>query len=263
MDKINIAFGITEDWLKYTCVTMCSILSHASSGEYNFYILSTMSEEKFKENFAPFKEKLSSIYPFSINYIKMDLSDFDGIVHDKRVGVSAYFRLKLPSVTKLEKVIYLDSDLVVLDDIKQLWAHDISDYYLATVEDKYSALMTCQAGLSDDDTYFNSGVMVMNLKKFREDNLEEKIFNKLHEADNRYSDQDVLNDICRDKVLFLPLKYNLMLSRDDANSFPKRKDEYNEALKHPVIMHYSIKPWFLPVEYSEYWRKYKEIMHNV
>lgn len=263
MSEINIAFGVTEDWLKHTYVTIYSILANSCSAkEYSFYIMSTISEEKFFEDFKPIKENLPDISKYSVNYIKMNLSDFDGIVHDKRVGISAYFRLKLPSVTNIDKAIYLDSDIVVLGDMKELWRYDISDYYIGAVEDKYSALMTCQAGLSDDETYYNSGVMVLNLKKFRDENLEQKIFEKLHEPDNNYSDQDVLNDICRDRILSLPLKYNLMLSCEDANSFPERRAEYNEGIKNPFIFHYSIKPWFLPVQYSEYWRQYSDKLYK-
>ncbi len=261
MTKINIAFGITKDWFEHTCVTICSILSHSENDEYKFFIMSDFDEEEFEKIFQEKCKILKSIYPkFEYEYVKMDNSDFYGIVHDKRVGVSAYYRLKLSSVTTVDKMIYLDSDLVVLSDIKELWNCDTENSLIAGVEDKYSALMTCHANLADDDIYFNSGVMIMNLKKFREQNIEEKIFQKLNEENNDYSDQDVLNDICRNQILYLPLKYNLMLTTDDPNAFPARKDEYNQALKNPFILHYAIKPWILSVQYSEYWRKYFEVL---
>ena len=180
---IKIAFGVTEDWLEHTFVTMCSILSNAKgvNEKYSFYVLSDISEEKFETLFEPIKYKLNNIYPFEYKYIKMNNSDFDGVVHDKRVGISAYYRLKLPSLLNEEKVIYLDSDLVVTDDISKLWNYDIDNYYLGAVEDKYSDIMGCQANLPEGETYINSGVMLMNLKNFRCDNLEEKIFKKLYD----------------------------------------------------------------------------------
>ena len=255
--KINIAFGVTEDWLEYTFVTINSILENSGmENEYKFFIMSDVSKDKFEQITEPFKKKLPTKNLFDICHIKMNNSDFDGVVHDTRVGVSAYYRLKLSSLTDVDKIIYLDSDLVVLSDINELWNFDTNDYLIGAVEDKYSDLMTLQANLSEGDTYINSGVLLMNLKKFREENLEEKIFEKLREVDNKYSDQDVLNDLCRDKILYLPLKYNLMLTTDDPNAFPKRKDEYTNSLKSPFILHYAIKPWVLPVQYSEYWRKY-------
>lgn len=263
MEKINIAFGVTKDWLKYTYTTICSILCNGSENDYQFFIMCDISEEEFRKDFEKVHKKLNhsqKIYP---NYIQMNNADFEGIIHDERVGISALYRLKLSSLTDVDKVIYLDSDIVVLDDISKLWNYDIKDYLAGAVEDKYSDLMTCRAELKDGDIYFNSGVMLMNLKRFREENLEEKIFNKLSEAENDYSDQDVLNYICQNRVLYLPLRYNLMLTTDDPNAFPNRKDEYNEALENPFILHYSIKPWILPVQHSEYWRKYNDMLNAI
>lgn len=262
MSKINIAFGVTEDWLKYTYVTMCSVLMNSQKEDkYKFFILSDLSDSNFQSNFKNYLEKLHLIRPFEHEYIKMNNSDFDGIVHDKRVGISAYYRLKLASLTTEDKIIYLDSDIVVTDDISKLWHnYDIEKYLIGAVEDKYSSLMGCKANLNDDDIYYNSGVLIMNLKNFRNNNIENLIFNKLREPNNLYSDQDVLNDICRGQILDLPLKYNLVLSADDVNTFPTRKKEFEASLNNPVILHYTIKPWLIPVQYSEYWRKYADYL---
>lgn len=262
MTNIKVAFGVTKDWIEHTFVTVCSILSNAKKGDdkYTFYIMSDISEDEFETIFEPVKNKLNNLYPFEYKYIKMVNSDFDGVVHDTRVGISAYYRLKLGTLTQEDKIIYLDSDIVVTDNLTNLWNYNVENYYFAAVEDKYSELMGCHANLPEGEIYINSGVMLMNLKKFRCDNLEEIIFKKLREPENTYSDQDVLNDICRNKILHLPLKYNLMLTRDDPNSFPARKEEYRKSINSPVIMHYSIKPWILPVQYSEIWRKYSEII---
>lgn len=260
MSKIKIAFGVTKDWLNYTYVTMCSILSNANVFDYYcFYIMCDIDEDEFEKSFCSAKEKLNSIHKFEYEYIKMDNSDFDGVIHDTRVGISASYRLKLASLTGEDKIIYLDSDVVVLDNISKLWDYNIENYLIGAVEDKYSDMMKCHANLDYDDTYINSGVLLMNLKKFRETNLEEQIFDKLRE-NTTYSDQDVLNDVCRKQVLYLPLKFNLMVIRDDPNSFPKRREEFTEALKEPVVIHYVIKPWFLPVQYSEHWFKYANIL---
>ena len=261
MSKINIAFGVTKDWLKYTYVTICSILLNASpEDEYNFYILCDQPDE----NFEQIRKKLQNIYPYpcpksNYHFIKMNNSDFYGVIHDTRVGVSASYRLKLPSLVKEDKILYLDSDLVVLGDIKELWEYDINDYLIGAVEDKYSEMMACHANLPEGSIYINSGVMLMNLKKFRQTGLETVIFNKLRE-NNTYSDQDVINDICQEQILYLPLKYNLMVLRGDTNSFPNRREEFETSLLSPFIIHYTIKPWILPVQYSEYWIKYAKLL---
>lgn len=262
MSKINIAFGVTEDWLKYTYVTMCSILANSDKNdEYKFFIMCDISEKDFLKTFENISEKLKEIRYFEYEYIKMDPSDFTGIVHDKRVGVSALYRLKLPSVVSDKKIIYLDSDVVVTDNLSKLWSYDVENYLIGAVEDKYSNLMTCHADLNDGDTYYNSGVLIMNLESFRKNKIEETIFKKLREQNNSYSDQDVLNNICNGKILSLPLKYNLMLTMEDENAFPLRREEFSNSLKSPVILHYSIKPWVIPVQYSEHWKKYSDYLY--
>ena len=188
MSRISIAFGVSEDWLKYTYVTMCSILSNSDSAdEYKFYIMCDTSKERFGFEFEKVYQKLSQIRPFEYEFIKMDNSEFDGFVHDERVGVTASYRLKLSSLVKGEKIIYLDSDLVVLGDIRELWDYDITDYYIAGVEDKYSDMMKCRVNLSESDTYFNSGVIVMNLKRFREDRIEaeQKVLEEYKNVDDK------------------------------------------------------------------------------
>lgn len=262
MSRINIAFGITEDWLDYMFVVMCSILSQACDDKYKFFIMCDIEIEKFEFKFSKVAKILSNIHPFEYEYIKMNNSDFKGVVHDARVGISAYYRLKLASLTDVDKIIYLDSDIVVLDNILSLWRYDINDYFIGAIEDKYSDLMGYRVGLSENDIYINSGVLLMNLKKIREENIENLFFEKLRLPNNDYSDQDVINDLCKEKILFLPLKYNLMLTTDDPSSFPKRRNEYNNSLKAPVILHYSIKPWILPVQYSEYWINYKNKLYK-
>lgn len=262
MSYINIAFGVTNDWLEHTFTVICSVLSNSdNSSEFRFFIMSDIPVEEFNKRFSDILSKLRVINNrFECEYIMMDNSEFDGVVHDSRVGISAYYRLKLGSMVNVDKILYLDSDIVVLKDISTLWNYDTEKFYIGAVEDKYSALMGWRAGLQENEIYINSGVLLMNLKKFREDNLEEKIFEKLREDNNDYSDQDVLNYICKGKILYLPLKYNLMLTVDDENSFPERKAEYQDSLKVPVVLHYSIKPWVIPVQYSEYWVKYHNIL---
>ena len=98
---------------------MCSILSHAGFEGYKFYIMCDISQDNFKKIFADVEQKLQHIHPFEVEYIMMNNSDFDGVVHDVRVGISAYYRLKLSDLINIDKVIYLDSDIVVNDNISQ------------------------------------------------------------------------------------------------------------------------------------------------
>lgn len=94
MTQINIAFGATKNWLQYTYVSICSILSNASvEDNYKFYI---MCDAEKDDNFSKTVKALDLIKKSEYEYIIMDNSWFDGAIHDS-LGVSSSYRLKLSS----------------------------------------------------------------------------------------------------------------------------------------------------------------------
>ena len=251
--EINIAFGATENWLGYTYVTICSILANArAEDDYNFYIMC----DKADVNFKPMCKCLDMIKPSEYEFIQMDNSLFKGAIHDP-LGVSSSYRLKLPSLLKENKVLYLDSDVIVLNDISKLYEYDISDYYIAAVEDKLSDLMKPRVDFKENDIYINGGVQLLNLDMFRKNNLEELIFEKLRQT--LWTDQDVINYVCKDKILQLPLIYNIMALKDN-DIYKNRRKEYEDALEAPVILHFTNKPWKEEVKYGEYWFMYADLL---
>lgn len=257
MTKINIAFGATEEWLRYTYVTICSILANAKEDDYyKFYIMCDTEDI----NFGPMVKCLDQIKKSEYKFFKMDNSEFEGAIHDW-LGVSSSYRLKLPSMIDDDKVLYLDSDISVVNDIAELYNYNIDDYYLAAVEDKGAHFMRERVNLKEGETFINGGVQLMNLKKFREDNLEEIIFDKLRASDF-YTDQDVINDVCREKILQLPLRFNLM-PLDNEEIYKNRREEFLEAMENPVVLHYTNKPWKTQVKYGEYWFMYADLLAQI
>ena len=249
--RINIALGATRDWFKYSAVTVYSILKNANSNdEYHFYILSNGFNDEEKELFL----KLKTLRQAEFYFIEIDDSYFDGAIHDW-LGVSSSYRLRLPSLVNESKILYIDSDIVAMSDIAKLYEHDVSEYYLAAVEDKMSKFMKRRVNLEDEYSFYNGGMQLMNLDKLREDNIEPTIMEKLR-ASTFYTDQDVINDVCRGKILELPLKYNVMPC---PNHYKNREDIYNEAIENPVLVHFTQKPWRRnDVLLAEFWLKYNQ-----
>ena len=264
--RVNIAFGATEDWLQYTRITVASILANSNKEDkYHFYIMSNNFSEQIKSVFM----LLNKIRPAEYHFIQINDDEFEGAIHDW-LGVSSSYRLKLPSLTDLDKILYLDSDIIVLKDIAELYSYDIQNYYTAMVEDKCSMMMRRRVNLREDQLFFNGGVSLMNLKAFREHNLEEKIFKILRES-TFYTDQDVINDLCRDKILSLPLKWNVAwrpikldytpaTTLQDFVIYKGRHEELLESQKDPALIHYLQKPWKRPPDPSCYWRQYLDLV---
>ena len=117
-----------------------------------------------------------------------------------------------------DKAVYLDSDIVLNADIANLYKTDIGTNYVAAILDEtvftnkdFTYYVNEALGVSEKQ-YFNSGVLVMNLKKFRENQIEDDFYNWVnnHQYGSVAPDQDYLNCICQDQVTYLPLGWNKM-----------------------------------------------------
>ena len=239
MADIHIAFAATPNWLTYTQVSILSILEHANNNDnYHFYIMSSSFPRLSKGKFLV----LNKIREAEYTFIKMDNSAYDGFSIQEHLSCATNYRLNLPSIIKADKVLYLDTDTLIMSDIAELYNIDISDYYVGAIIDKCSDMMKCRVSTDENFVFFNAGVVLMNLKAFRENNLEKLMMEYLvKHAKSDYIDQDALNHYCENKIKYLNLKFNLMVGGIYTPSYPKKDKEAAE--KNPVVLHYIAKPW--------------------
>lgn len=117
----------------------------------------------------------------------------------------SFVRCYLSKVLKEDKILYIDSDAIVNDDISDLWNINI-DLIAGVHEggewDKYLGLN------GFDDTYINTGLLLMNLKQIREEKLDDKMLELLNTNKYYMPDQDVINIVCKDRITYLPVIYN-------------------------------------------------------
>lgn len=176
-----------------------------------------------------------------------------GEVPESRHSKSAFLRLALPNMLpeSVDKMLYLDGDIVVNDSIRSFYNQDISNVYIAGAKDPINIFGKehCRRlGLPDDYAYFNSGVVLMNIKRIREENLQQKFFEYTRQYMGVINspDQDVLNGTLYQAVSYFPpiYNYNYWTEKDVALQL-FTKDEVEAALHQPVIIHYigPVKPW--------------------
>ncbi len=221
---------------------------------------------------------------FEISFV--DMSRFlEGISLDVftlrgHFTISTYYRFFLPEIfPDADKLVYVDCDTVVLKDAAELYDRKVRDDYLLAVRDldllrmfnknpaKISAYLYNVLKLKKHENYFNAGLMLLNLKKMRQDNITRKLLDKLAEIKNPwYVDQCILNVVCEGHVGFLPQNWNFTLGAMSADpgymvsiGEPYNKD-YEKALRDPYIMHFTgrnFKPWLNPaLDKAECWWKY-------
>ena len=166
------------------------------------------------------KEDLKSVVANSQNkqvfFYVVDGTKFCDLpaLDDAAVTQAAYYRLELARLLPLsiDKVLYLDGDIIVRKCLDELWNTDISNFAVAVVTDFLEQSHEEENYLKVERKcgYFNSGVMLVNLKYWREHNLREDYYRFIqnHPERIRYWDQDVLNYVLNEQKLKLPIKYN-------------------------------------------------------
>ncbi|MBO4788804.1 MAG: glycosyltransferase family 8 protein [Lachnospiraceae bacterium] len=190
-------------------------------------------------------------------------------------ALSTYVRLFLGNYIdeRYDRIIYIDADTLVLDSIRELTEIEMTNPAAAVIDIMpydYRKLI----GFADS-YYFNCGVLVMDTKKWREEDFDRQLLERIEDSPNRFlfGDQDIFNIVLRDKVTVLPIKYNLfpyygrikyenmcMFVGKEAKYYSKPEFEYER--KTPCIIHmvYSVadRPWVKGNinEYSERWVEY-------
>lgn len=201
-------------------------------------VVHTMSKENYTEKFSKINQS-THVTPTAL--LKFDLS------------------ILFPEIDEL---LYLDSDIIVNHSISSLFDYDITNYYVAASFELWKYLHEVYKfakETSEPDFYFNSGVLLMNLQKMRDDNLSDKLWESKFEKFNdinrksKMMDQDALNDVCSACCLHLPIKYNCncyFTKNTDISLVNKvYGTEYNtcsELDEDAVIIHYvgnPDKPW--------------------
>lgn len=122
-------------------------------------------------------------------------------------------RLELPErLPNLDKVLYLDGDIIVHSDLTELYSTDLGQNYIAAVKDPYHYNHGDYVNQFPGNGYINSGVMLMNLAVLREEGVVDKFFEaKAHpEKFWRFQDQDVVNYCCANRIMYLHPRYNTL-----------------------------------------------------
>ncbi len=261
MKKKHIVFATDDNYVQHLGVALRSLLVNNKDSSFVIHILNNGVTQKNKERL----EEICDDDECRIEFLDVKDSAFDS-EESGRWGKAMYYRLLIPELIHEQKVLYLDVDIIVNRSIDALYDQNIDEEYAAAVEDLWAdPVRRERLKMHPDSRYFNSGVMLINVKKWREDNIPEQIrdFLSSHHETLESPDQDALNAVIDGKWKRLPLKYNQYDKHTgkDSKAFSASftAKELGEAGAAPVIIHYvgGRKPWHYRCEHPKkdlYWK---------
>lgn len=234
-------------------VAMVSLLENNTGEDITIHIIGMELTDVNKEPLQQIADKYRTKIVF-YNIDKEYLEKFNLAMDGPRyINIAAYVRFFIPCIlsSEIDKVLYLDSDLIVASGLEDLWNTSIENYPVAGVQDGlifYDKHLYERLGYSEQYPYINSGVLLINLKYWRENNVLNKLLDYTKENYEQivFLDQDVINGALHESILLLPFRFNItsiFYQRDWGSN--KYSEAVAEARKNPAIIHYvsENKPW--------------------
>ena len=249
---MHIALCHDKYYAPYAATVIASVMENNKDEKIVFHIISDGIPADTK---MILNEWVTSRH-CKIKFYMINADDFVGFPFEKnaRLHYGAYYRLFLGEVLKdIDKVLYLDCDLIVNSSLGELWNTDVFDFALAGVRDRVNDYIHVFNRLRYPmiDGYINSGVLLINLKKWREDCFFEKAQHlaKQMPLALKNHDQDIINAIYHGQIKMLDFKYNLLeyylYVEEWLDMDRKYYPDIIKACHKPTIVHFCmpIKPW--------------------
>ncbi len=261
MNTIPVAIAFDANYLMPAIVMLTSLFENASKQTtYNIYVFIT---EKTKVAASRKLETLFTAYPRHTHSIINPGNAFSETAQNKgHLTTPNYYRFLMPDyITDSDKAFWIDVDMIVKQDLSQLYSTDLNDRYLAAVP------------IGDPDSkvkgvpyheYYNAGFMLLNLDLWRKDELAVRINTMIEETEFNCPTQDPCNLATRGKTHFLPFTYNTMISakivkREHIFTAFHKIESLNHAVRDAAALHFvdKTKPWtFKNQPFFDEWIKY-------
>lgn len=255
MSTINLVFASDNNYAQHTAVAMTSILLNTKNPQNIKYFL--IDDEINTDNRVKIKETVEKLSG-KIEFVKIKNNKLADCYVSGELSRASYFRLDIANIlpSDIKKIIYLDCDLLVYDDIETMWNLDMHGHPIAATCDL--GIMASERirkqknrfiGLPFNAPYFNAGVLMMDLKQWRKKDFAKDIIALA--VNNKFPnhDQDALNKFFMGRWQEIPLRWDVI--PPVFNMFmkivlkPKLRKMAIEAKLNPAIFHYAggYKPW--------------------
>ncbi|MEJ1933478.1 glycosyltransferase family 8 protein [Nostoc sp. NIES-2111] len=263
---INVVFCVDGEFCQHLCVTLASLLVNNPSNAFRIFVIYDHVET----------DSLSRVQALANQYAncEVELCRFDSAPYrafrlDAHISLASYFRIFLPKLIpeRVDRVLYLDSDLIIRSDVSDLLSIDLNGAYLAGVSNVFSPENAARLGLPASAFYFNAGVLVINLQYWREKDVSARLVDYVVENADilKFHDQDALNAVMHGKVRELDYVWNFQARTrpQDMPAIGRHPADYDAVANSARIIHFTTaqKPWYYrhDVAFKDEYYKYLKL----
>ncbi len=257
---MDVIFASNTSYVEHLGVAICSLLDHNRQEHIRVFVINEDIEPETWKRL----QTITSQYASDLVDVKISDRDIADLATPHHLTRETYYRLFIPEKLRLSKALYLDADIVVNGAIRELYDIDLDDYYLAAANTP-GFVAHPDLGMSNGARYFNAGVMLINLDKWRSQHVKERVIDVVRQKPwaIQFADQCGLNSVVNGQWKEIHPKFNVQSFYFEigigpyASSFPP--GDLALAIEKPIIIHYSgsAKPWHFGYRHPyrvTYWR---------
>ncbi|SNZ16267.1 Lipopolysaccharide biosynthesis protein, LPS:glycosyltransferase [Terribacillus aidingensis] len=247
--KMHIVSSTDDNYAQHLGVTLSSLLENTATPE-DFVI--SVIDGGISEQKKQLLLDTAAAYNTPLHYLEVDLDAYDGAIASRHISKAAYYRISIPDMMdqSIERTLYVDCDMLIFDDVKKLFDIDMEGNIVAAVSDYGEHNRLPKMGITSEDRYFNSGLLLIDMQAWRDHNMTDKVLTFIDENPDKlaWHDQDALNALLWDKWLILHPKWNAQ-AHVTLKEYKAKSVEEERTLRtvrgNPAIVHFTgaDKPW--------------------
>lgn len=272
---IHVALSIDRNFVRPASVALKSlIVNHIGSEQLSIYIL----EDGLNEADKALLMSVANSGDVSISFISICQGEPLNFLVNEYISYASYVKLLIGRYLPIDvnRLIMIDADTLVTADIDALWHHDLQDNIIGAVAEQNaeSLYVSSQKGLRNyqelglraDQRYFNAGLLLIDLSRWRNENIEQRLIDyyQQHHDQIIFHDQDVLNAVLANEWHALDIRWNVTSAMFYRKTYLDNKfctqEEYLRIVYDPYILHFTtqFKPWRILCShpYQKLWRYY-------
>lgn len=243
LNVVNVAYGIDDNYARCMATSIVSFCINNKNKNFCFYIVASDLSDKTKIKL----KVLAKDYNIDIIIYEINKDFFRDMPIIHEISLATYFRILLPNlVLDVDKLYYIDADIVCLKDADSFFYINLEDNIIAAVPDGKKMNDKRNKALNlGQHIYFNAGVLIIDIKKWNKNRISDKLITVINKYKKiiKYEDQDALNIVLSKKVRYISKNFNCISLKDI-------------DVREIVLLHFANhpKPW------SRYW--FLNIMNN-